>query len=294
MGNNLSTVAITTAAKHGLHVDVVNEIFSYIEPYTQILRLVCKLWRALEPLDQREVTCKRSRLAETLAREGHLEALKWAHSMRCPFTEWNRHDDEYRDPYFEAVKGNHLPTLEWLSDNGYDSDHASGDIRLYNYIVQNRLASVLQFEVNRKRYMSQYIREGALDDIMHKGYIEMMRILLDAGVNPWSGFCYRAALSGNLDALKLANERGLMLAGVCSGAIRAERDNILLWAIENGCDTRCTTNAYSYLKSKGHTHAVQWGLENKVLDESGCARRSLLEFQTRWNSRRRKRATVDA
>lgn len=179
--------------------DISSEIM-YCSDHSQLLRTLQRFLNYLLPLNKN--------ICEIAARTGHLNALKWARSLGCPWDEMT---------FFYAVKSNSIGVVQYCIDSDCPFD-------------QNISAAA----VNHWKYCSI--------DLM-----PILKLLHKSGY-PWhEDAAALTAKNGDLKLLRLLKYYGCPWdSRVCNEAVRADNFEMLVFAHESGCQWTKETYAYCF------------------------------------------------
>ena len=140
---------------------------------------------------------------------GHLEVLKWARVHGCHWEEDIFDNPSERDCAALAAEGGHLEVLKWLLRHHCESDDAwtfqcaaaGGHLKVLNWLCKHGK------------------REHAADRDSYN-----------------MNSCARAARGGHLEVLKWLRKKGFRWdARTVQAATKAGHDDVLQWALANGC-----------------------------------------------------------
>jgi hypothetical protein len=157
------------------------------------------------------------------ARNGHLDVLQYVLE-----NETKSFDTQTINTcYVEATTKGYLPVIKYLHERGYEWETQTVTLASYHR----------HFEV-----FKYAIENGALytPEFTHFGDLEFMQYAEERNLERWkTDACMRAAMNGNLDAMKFAHERGSPLnfsSGLCAASLAAAYGHLdcLKYSIEHG------------------------------------------------------------
>ena len=229
-----------------LSKDIVAYVFSFLQLYLPILRLVSKEWHFYFPFStnspsynlfynltieiiqhddlelwkyiKTELVCGLL-IVRISAEYGRINFLKYSHENGC---DWDEHTSA-------AAAGNgHLDCLKYLHENGCGWD----EYTCANAALNGHLDCLEYLHENDCPWNSYTCAAVA-----RNGHLDCLKYARENGCDWDEGTCYNAALNGHLDCLKWARENGCPWYSYTSAAAAGNGHlDCLKWARENGCD----------------------------------------------------------
>lgn len=176
-----------------------------------------------------------SNLYEIAAVTGHLDIIKWIHSLdQSTYTKWDI-------PYYATI-GGHLDIIKWSLDNDIKLDHYSVSTPA---IETNNITILEWFLFSAIRPSTQiYHIKGICNYAAGTDHLVVLKWLHEKELIPkdYTCICSNAAYNGHLHILMWLREKEYAWdSSTCLHAAMRGHIEILKWAIENGCpiDREC-------------------------------------------------------
>ena len=180
------------------------------------------------------------------AKNGYLKLLKWCFKNEQSFK--SRFDD--KSVLECAAKRGNKDVIKWLNKKLPLSE--SSWCKASEYAIQGGQIELLKWITEKKKYykLSDLVVSEASD-------LEIVKYLLNSGVECTDDICAFAAKAGNLKLLKYLNERGFKLGeNIGKFAACSENIELLEWVQKNGYWTKIPEYYY------GSVNVFKWAVEN--------------------------------
>ncbi len=233
--------------------DIVDYVFSFIQIYHVILKLVSKSW-CVYFKNLRVSYFYTQELVEEMIKSNDLNLLKWLRQDMKGKNEYMNHIFyDYFDICTKAALNGHLDILKWATKN---SKFSRNQFTCANAALNGHLDCLKWARENGYPW-----DKWTCYNAIFNGHLDCLKWARGNGC-PWDeDTCCGAALNGHLDCLKWARGNGCPWdEDTCSSAAYNGHLDCLKWARENGCPWNKWT--CSSAASNGHLDCLKWAREN--------------------------------
>lgn len=191
----------------------------------------------------------RSYVAQSAAKTGHLEIIKYLHVNGGIWNEQHMHD--------YAAEGGYLYILEWLMENNYSMSWTTwcaaaknGHLNILNWLLDKSTDHGILLCPDSWKSWSCAIAAG-------NGYFEIVRWFVEKGCILENHIFSEAAKCGQIDMLKYLLEKGCPTEyQACENAAAYGHFDVLRWLVEIGC--RLTSKVCANAARNNDLDMLKW------------------------------------